>query len=124
MNLNEQTVTIFYKGDSRSDKEALGYARPLRNHSHEVDILKDNLTSTQLMEISELLNVDIEALVDKESDLYHEKYQGMSFDTNNWLTVMTQNPELIKTPIVFVGERGMIVESGRDVIQLGSAPKS
>lgn len=123
MNFNEQTVTIFYKGDNRSDKEALGYARPLRNHSHEIDITKDNITSTQLMEIIEALGVDIEALVDKESDLYQEKYKDMSFDTNNWLTIMTQNPEIIKTPIVFVGDRGMIVESGRDVIQLGSAPK-
>ncbi len=123
MNLNEQTVTIYYKGNNRSDKEALGYARPLRNHSHEVDITKDPMTSTQLMEIASLLGVDIEALVDKESDYYEENYKGMSFDTNNWLTIMTQNPEIIKTPIVFVGERGMIVESGRDVIKLGTAPK-
>ncbi len=123
MVFNKDTVTIIYKGNKRSEEEALGYARPLKEHSFELDLTKDNLTSTQLMEIANKLGVGIGDMVDRESDLYREKFNGMDFDDNNWLTLLTQNPELLRTPIVFNGEQGMIVESGRDVIKFGAAQK-
>ncbi len=123
MVFNKDTVTIIYKGNNRSDEEAVGYARPLKEHSFELDLTKDNLTSTQLMEIANKLGVSVGDLVDRQSDMYKEKFNGMDFDDNNWLTLLTQNPELLRTPIVFNGERGMIVESGRDVIKFGAAQK-
>jgi len=123
MNFNEDTITIFYKSGIHTDKEALGYAQSVREHVHEIDVTKTPVTSTQLMEIIDTLGVDIEELIDKESDLYQEEYPGMSFDTNGWLTVLTKNPELLKTPIVFIGDRGMIVESGRDIIKFGASEK-
>ncbi|MDO1447714.1 ArsC/Spx/MgsR family protein [Rhodocytophaga aerolata] len=123
MDFNNQTVTIFYKGNKRSDEEALGYARPLKPHSLEIDLTKDNITSTQLMEIANKLGVSVGELVDRESDMYKEKYNGMDFDDNNWLTLLTQNPELLRTPIIFNGDQGIIAESGRDVIKFGTAQK-
>jgi arsenate reductase-like glutaredoxin family protein len=123
MNFNKDTVTIFYKGNKRSDEEALGYARSLKEHSFEIDLTKEGITSTQLMEIATQLGVSVADLVDRESDMYREKFDGMDFDDNNWLTLLTQNPELLRTPIIFNGEKGMIAESGRDVIKFGTAQK-
>jgi arsenate reductase-like glutaredoxin family protein len=123
MDFNNQTVTIFYKGNKRSDGEALGYARPLKPHSLEIDLTKDNITSTQLMEIANKLGVSVSELVDRESDMYKEQYNGMDFDDNNWLTLLTQNPELLRTPIIFNGDQGIIADSGRDVIKFGVAQK-
>ncbi len=123
MNFNKDTVTIIYKGNIRSDKEAFGYATPLRDHMHDIDITKEPLTSTQIKEIADKLGVEVEAMVDKESDIYKEEYNGMSFDDANWLNILSQKPALLKTPIVFVGEEGQIVESGRDIIKFGTAQK-
>lgn len=120
MNFNKETVTIIYKGNSRSDKEGFGYAQSLKPHVHDIDVTKEPLTSTQLMEIATSLGVDVEELVDKESDIYKEEYNGMSFDANNWLNILSQKPALLKTPIIFDGEKGHIFESGRDVIKYGT----
>jgi arsenate reductase (glutaredoxin) len=123
MDFNKDTVLIIYKGNSRSDKEGYGYASSLKPHVHDIDVTKEPLTSTQLMEIANKLGVDVEELVDKESDIYKEEYEGMSFDTNNWLNILSQKPDLLKTPIIFDGEKGHIFESGRDVIKYGTSQK-
>jgi len=123
MDFNKDTVLIIYKGNSRSDKEGFGYAQSLKDHVHDIDVTKEPLTSTQLKEIADKLGVDVEELVDKESDIYKEEYTGMSFDASNWLNILSQKPALLRTPIIFDGEKGHIFESGRDVIKYGTSQK-
>jgi arsenate reductase-like glutaredoxin family protein len=123
MDFNKDTVLIIYKGNSRSDKEGYGYASALKPHVHDIDVTKEPLTSTQIKEIADKLGVEVEALVDKESDVYKEEYTGMSFDASNWLNILSQKPALLRTPIIFDGEDGHIFESGRDVIKYGTTQK-
>lgn len=117
------TLTIIYKGNVRSDQEALGYAQPVREHIMEIDITKTPLTRLQIKEIADQLKVAVEDLVDTESDLYRDEYTDKSFAEDNWLTILVHNPELVRTPIVFLGENGKIIESGRDIIKFGASEK-
>lgn len=123
MNFNEDTLTIYYKHNDTRDKEALSYAQSLRPHVHEINVMDEPPTLTQLKEIADNLQVDVEELVDKRDDLYKEQYQDKSFDAENWLLILTQNPTLIKTPIIFIGNRGTILDSPRDIIKFGASSR-
>jgi arsenate reductase-like glutaredoxin family protein len=123
MILKEGVLTFIYKGNQYRDKEALSYALSVRPHIHEIDITKDPLTPTQLEQIITFMDMPVEELVDTKNDLYKAEYEGKAFNELDWLTVLTQHQELLRTPIIFLDRRGKILESARDIIKFGASEK-
>ena len=53
-----------------------------------------------------------------ESELYKKSLQNVNYDEADWLQVLTEHPELLKTPIVERGSEILIVETPTDVLKL------
>jgi arsenate reductase (glutaredoxin) len=118
MMLNDREILLYYKPEVKKDKNTYVLATQISNHVNTVNVLKEDLSETQLREILLLLDVPVEKLIEKESDVYKNEYTEKDLDEDSWILAMSKNPDLIKTPIAFMGKRGLIVETPSNVLRL------
>lgn len=118
MEFKEREIVIFYKPNIKKDSNTYVLASQISNHIRDIDVLKEKLTSTQLKKIIDLLGLPIEDLIERDSDIYKRMYQDKAFDEAGWLSVLVQNPDLLRTPIVFKGKKGMLIETPSNVLSL------
>lgn len=118
MEFNKREVLIFYKPEEKKDKNTYDLALQLSEHIRSVDVNKDKITETQLIEILDRLDRTPVDLVDKGSDTYIKKYKGVDLTDDDWLKALIANPDMLFTPIVFYGTRGMLVDTPSRVLDL------
>lgn len=110
MNAMNNEMRFFYNSEKYNDSKALGYAETLNKKINVHDISKTHLTQTQIAELAGKMNVNICDLVDKNHELYLDKYQNTDLPDSEWLIVLEDNPTLLKTPIAMTSEETFIVE--------------
>lgn len=117
MKAEENEILLIYNSEKQQDRKTKGYADSLKDHAlNERDLLTDNLTETQIAEIAGDMNVELVDLVDKNSDLYMQEYKNKSFSDDELTKILARNPEMIKTPIAYMGSRAFFVESAYDLV--------
>lgn len=118
MDFNDRQVLIFYKPEEKKDKNTYDLAMQLSEHIRSINVLKDKITETQLIEVLNKLDRKPTDLVDKSSDAYINKYQNVDLTDDDWLKALIADPEMLFTPIVFYGKRGMLVDTPSRVLDL------
>lgn len=120
MESNPREVTVIYNMNKRGGREALAYAKQISQHVQEIDIAQQPLTRTQLAELMQKLNIEVEELIDKTDDQYQDQYEGADMDENGWLEILVHNPSMIKTPIGILGDKAVICDLPNQMLELGS----
>ena len=118
LNLNDKEILLFYKPGRKKDKNTLNLAKQVSAHINDRDVTIDPPTETQIKEIIQLLNRPIGDLVDRESEPFKRQYENTDLTDDQWLKAITNEPDLLKTPIAFKGKRGIIVDTPSDVLDL------
>lgn len=112
MKARENEIVLIYNSEKQQDRKTKGYADSLKDHAlNERDIMTNNLTETQLAEIASDMEVEMAELVDKNSQFYMNQLKGKSFSDDQLTKLMVKNPELIKTPIAYIGSKVFFVSS-------------
>lgn len=118
MGNNKREIILYYKPAVKKDKNTYILATQITPHIREIDVYKNTPTETQLMNVLNQLGIEVEKLIERESEIYKEKYQGKSFDVEGWIQVLVQNPDMIKTPIAIKGDRAILIETPSNVLDL------
>jgi arsenate reductase len=118
METNKNQVTIYYKPEIKKDINTYNLAKQLSEHINDINVMKDMPNERQLIEILDRLNRKPSDLVDKDSHSYKAKFENHDFDDMDWLKTLVANPDMLYTPIVFYGDRGMIVDTPSRVLDL------
>jgi arsenate reductase len=122
MEIAENEMLLVYNSGTQSDRTALGYAKAVKDYKlREVDIKKDAFTETQLKEIANKLGVNPMDLVDRQSDIFKDKYKNSSMNENDVLTVLSHEPDIMRTPIVLYKDKGAFVDSKYEFVKRGMA---
>lgn len=120
---SDRQVTIFYNADSTRAKKTLAFAKTQKLPIREIDILSTPLTGTQLLEIADALNLNIEDMVNQEHPYFKTHFGHVNFSTIDWLKMIEQNPRILKQPIAMLGDDIVLVETPTDVLRLFSRNK-
>lgn len=118
MESNPKEITVIYNMEKRGGREALAYAKQIAQNVKEIDISQQPLTRTQLAELMQKLNIEVEELIDKTDDQFQDQYEGADMDENGWLEVLVHNPIMIKTPIGILGDRAVICDLPNQILEL------
>lgn len=117
MKAKENEILLIYNSEKYEDRKAKGYADTMKDHAlNERDIAKNNLTETQIAEIARNMNVDMSELIDKNSDTYLHHLKDKGFSESELTKLMVKNPDLIKTPIAYIGSKSFFVKSAYDFV--------
>lgn len=112
-------ITLYFDPNSNRGKQTLVYAKTYKLPISEIDITKEPFTGTQLLELTRLLGLSLSEIADTERALYKEEIgDSKSFSDEDWITVLTQNPELVRSPIAMKGKKVMMINTPTDILQL------
>ena len=115
-------MMFIYNSGIHTDRTALGYAKAVQGFVlKERDTRRETFTERQLKGIADKLGVTPFDLIDKKSDLYRRKYRDVSLSEDDVLTVIKQEPELLRTPIVLYHDHGSFVDSKYEFVKVGLA---
>lgn len=115
---SERQITVFYNSESGRAKQTLAYAKAEGVPIREIDILKTPLTGTQIAEIAEMLNLRIRDLVNQDHPTYTKKFEHEDLSEEDWITMIKQNPDILKQPIAIRGKTAILVETPSDIIRI------
>lgn len=113
--MKKNEIKFLYNSTKKNDREAYGYAVSLDKYKiNELDVSKTKLTSTQLAELAQKLNVPIIELFDKNSSYYRDNIAGKDLEEGDLLTVLKEECDSLKTPIMVSAEKAAFLESKYD----------
>ena len=115
--VSEYEILLIYNPNSPTGSQTLGYAKGEGYPLRDVDILKHQFTGTQLEELAERLNVNIDGLVNKDHPDF-KNYKDDDFSDDDWIKILRKNPQLIKEPIAIRGHQAMFVKTPSDLSRL------
>lgn len=113
-------LTLIYNSNKSDDKKARGYVESLSGVTVKtLDLAREKLTETQLAEIADKMEIGIEELIDPTFDDHISVHkEGLKLmDRQSLLTLMTNDPKLISTPIVILGNKAYKVGTGYGFIK-------
>ena len=112
-----------YNGEKHRDKKLIGYAQAsAKQHKKylEFDITKNELTPRQIATLAQGLNTPLHEMVDDTAAHSFDLTEYKNTSESELLTVLSHNPELLRTPILIDGEEYKFVDYIHDVNRQGS----
>jgi arsenate reductase len=113
-------LTFIFHSDKDDDKKGRAFIETVDDYKVKtLDLRNEPVTETQLAEIADKMGLPIQDLVDKtykdqvESD---NKKITAAMWSNDLLTLLKQEPILIKTPIVIIGKKAYTYASSYDLL--------
>jgi arsenate reductase len=93
-------VTIYHNPRCSKSRQALSLLESKGNKPIVVEYLKKPLTTEQLSQIINELNIKPIDLVRKNESIWKENYKGKELSDDELIEAMISNPKLIERPIV------------------------
>jgi arsenate reductase len=114
-------ITLIFHSDKEEDKKTRGYVETIDGFAIKtLDLKKEKLTETQLAEIADKLDVAIDDLFD---DAYTDRVNISSLKDlreQDALKLLANDPILLATPILIIGDHAYQFESSYDLIREGA----
>ena len=100
MQFHPNELFLLYNPNSNSGKQTKALALDICSHINEIDATREKLSTTYWKEIVSMIGIEPDAMLDHSHEDYKSKVAGNSYTMNGWLDVLSQNPHLVKSPIV------------------------
>ncbi|MBR9999978.1 MAG: hypothetical protein KFF73_13455 [Cyclobacteriaceae bacterium] len=122
--IKENEIVFIYNSDRFRDREARGYMKSVEDYKvREIDISKDQVTETQLMDISDRLEISPAQLLDTHSDEYVNAYGDADLEKEDIIKSIRQKPALLNTPIALYRHKAYFVQTPYDLVRKGLTDK-
>ena len=83
-----------------------------------VEYLKDVPSSEELKAIINKLGISAYDLLRRKEAIFKEQFKGQTYNDDEWIQVMINNPKLIERPIVINGDKAEIGRPPEKVLSI------
>jgi arsenate reductase len=115
-NTNKE-ITLIYNSEEHVGRQMLANALSEKITVHDIDLKHIKLTPTQWASLASQLNTDISNLVDTKSPHFLKKFgQVEDLTSQDWLSLLAHNPDILKAPIVLKGSKISMLTDPEDLL--------
>ena len=93
-------LKIYHNPRCRKSRSGLEYLKTKTSDFEIIEYLKDGLSKEALKEIILKTNLKPIDLIRKQEDLYKKELKSKSFNDDEWVDIICENPKLLQRPIV------------------------
>lgn len=115
---SDRQITLYYSSKSTRARQTLAYAKAEGLPVQEIDLLKNPLTGTQLVELADRLGIKVAELVNQDHPAYTAKFAPHELSTEDWIKMIQHHPDIMKQPIAIRGDITILVETPTDIIKI------
>jgi len=108
-------ISIYYNPDCSKAKKAVAYAKSVSAQVFTIEFSKSRRTPTQWREILGQLGLRPKDLMDRSKDFYQQNIRGREFEDEDWINVLINNPEIIRSPIATRGNKVLVLDNPTDI---------
>lgn len=110
---------VYYNPESSAHRQTVAFAQTLSRYVRAYSFDQAPSTETSWQQILHALNVDPRELFNKAHPYYQKHIRGREFDSESWIKVIQNNPDMIRSPIAIRGKRAILCLNATDILQLG-----
>lgn len=101
-------LSIYHNPRCRKSRAGLEYLKSKGVDFKIIDYIGNGLTETALREILLKTNLTPIELVRKQEELYKKELKGKSFNDDEWIKIICENPKLLQRPIVVAKHKAVL----------------
>ena len=109
---------VYHNSRCRKSRAGLDLVKSKTDDIEIIEYLNAGISAACIKKLSQQLNVNITDMVRTQEDYYKKELKGKSFSSEEWAQIISENPKLLKRPIVVKGNKAAIVESADDLEKL------
>lgn len=111
-------LTLIYHSDKSEDRKARAFVESITEYVVKtLDLKKDKITETQLAEIANKMESEIEMLLDPTyKDRFPDAQSSPNASDADLLTILSKEPILINTPITIIGKKAFRYSSAYEIL--------
>ncbi len=99
--------TIYHNPRCKKSRAGLQYVKDRTDDFEVVEYLKTPITVEILKDLLVKLNLPPQDMIRTQEAIYKSDFKGKNFTDDEWITLITENPKLIKRPIVVKGNKAV-----------------
>jgi len=111
-------ISVYHNPRCRKSRAGLDLVKSKTNEIEIIDYLKAGISAAEIKKIAQQLNMSITDMVRTQEDYYKKELKGKKFSNEEWAQIISENPKLLKRPIVVKGNKAAVVESADDLERL------
>ena len=93
-------TTIYHNPKCRKSRSGLKYVTELDPSLTVKEYVRAGISPDEIREIVKMLNIPPFELVRTQEEYYKDNLKGKDFSDEEWFTILSENPKLIRRPIV------------------------
>ena len=98
---------IYHNPRCKKSRAGLQYVQERTNDFEVVEYLKNPISEELFKNLLMKLNLRPQDMVRTQEAIYKSDFKGKNFTDDEWVTIMIENPKLIKRPIVVRGNKAV-----------------
>ncbi len=99
--------TIYHNPRCKKSRAGLQYIQERTKDFEVVEYLKNPISEELFKNLLMKLNLRPQDMVRTQEAIYKSDFKGKNFTDDEWVTIMIENPKLIKRPIVVRGNKAV-----------------
>lgn len=111
-------ITIYHNPKCRKSREGLQYIQDKGLEFTIVEYLKTSFSRKEFKDLLMKLNMRPAEIVRTQEDEFKEKLKGKSFNDEEWITILLENPKLIQRPIVVKNHKAVLAQPADEIERL------
>jgi len=99
--------TIYHNPRCKKSRAGLQYVQERTNDFEVVEYLKNPINEDTFKNLLMKLNLHPQDMIRTQEAIFKSDFKGKNFTDDEWVTIMIENPKLIKRPIVVRGNKAV-----------------
>lgn len=108
-------ISVYHNPRCRKSRAGLDLVKTKTDDIEIIDYLNAGISAAEIKKIAQQLNMSITDMVRTQEDYYKKELKGKKFSNEEWAQIISENPKLLKRPIVVKGNKAAVVESADDL---------
>jgi arsenate reductase (glutaredoxin) len=101
-------IRIYHNPRCRKSREGLNYLLSKETDVSVIDYIKAGISKKEIEEIVLKLHVSPRELVRESELLFKKELKHLELTDNEWITVISENPVLLRRPVVLAKHKAVI----------------
>ncbi|MGQ8338051.1 polyphosphate kinase 1 [Sunxiuqinia sp. A32] len=109
-NKHQTTMKIYHNPRCSKSRAGLSF---LEENGYNVEIknyIKEGITTSEIKEIIATTGLQVTELIRTQEELYKKEFKGKELSAEEWISILSENPKLLKRPIVVNHEKAVIAQ--------------
>jgi len=115
---HQNIMKIYHNPRCSKSREGLKYLEEKGFEIEVIDYMKTGITAGEIKEFLSKSGLKVADIIRTNEDLYKEQFKGKELTTEEWISVLVENPKLIQRPLVIKGTHAVLARPAEEIQKL------